>query len=85
MVSSGRVTKLNRPEMDATEQKKLLKVNDMYGGMFAWKLKGEDEVRDSGVPFSIVRPGAQTEEPKGAPLTFDQGDNLLVSYSGEMQ
>lgn len=35
-------------------------------------------LRESGVPYTIVRPCALTEEPAGAELIFDQGDNITV-------
>lgn len=41
-------------------------------------LQGEDLIRDSGIPYTIVRPCALTEEPAGADLIFDQGDNITV-------
>lgn len=37
-------------------------------------LQGEDVLRDSGVPYAVVRPTALTEEPAGAELVVDQGD-----------
>lgn len=40
--------------------------------------QGEDLVRESGIPYLIVRPCALTEEPAGADLIFDQGDNITV-------
>lgn len=40
--------------------------------------QGEDLVRESGIPYTIVRPCALTEEPAGADLIFDQGDNITV-------
>lgn len=40
--------------------------------------QGEDLIRESGVPYAIVRPCALTEEPAGADLIFDQGDNITV-------
>ena len=36
-------------------------------------------IRESGIPYTIVRPCALTEEPAGADLIFDQGDNITVS------
>lgn len=42
-------------------------------------LQGEDLIRESGIPYTIVRPCALTEEPAGADLIFDQGDNITVS------
>lgn len=41
--------------------------------------QGEDVIRSSGVPYTIIRPCALTEEPAGAELQFDQGDNITVS------
>jgi len=46
-------------------------------------LKGEDLIRESGVPYTIVRPCALTEEPAGADLIFDQGDNITGKISRE--
>ncbi len=40
--------------------------------------QGEDVVRESGVPFAVVRPTALTEEDAGAELQFDQGDTIKV-------
>jgi len=40
--------------------------------------QGEDLLRESGIPYLIVRPCALTEEPAGADLIFDQGDNITV-------
>lgn len=41
-------------------------------------VQGEDVVRQSGVPFAVVRPCALTEEPAGAELQLSQGDNIKV-------
>lgn len=35
-------------------------------------------IRESGIPYTIIRPCALTEEPAGADLIFDQGDNITV-------
>jgi len=35
-------------------------------------------IRESGIPYTIVRPCALTEELAGADLIFDQGDNITV-------
>ncbi|CAL8125546.1 unnamed protein product [Prunus armeniaca] len=40
--------------------------------------QGEDLIRESGIPYTIVRPCALTEELAGADLIFDQGDNITV-------
>lgn len=48
-------------------------------GIMCWMLlQGEDEVRQSGVPYAIVRPCALTEEPAGADLVISQGDTIKV-------
>ncbi|URE48806.1 Complex I intermediate-associated protein 30 (CIA30) [Musa troglodytarum] len=44
---------------------------------------GEDLLRESGIPCAIVRPCALTEEPAGADLIFDQGDNITGKISRE--
>ncbi|PKA51667.1 Uncharacterized protein AXF42_Ash003034 [Apostasia shenzhenica] len=44
---------------------------------------GEDVIRESGIPYSIIRPCALTEEPAGADLIFDQGDNITGKISRE--
>jgi hypothetical protein len=41
-------------------------------------LQGEDVVRESGVPFAVVRPTALTEEDAGAEVVVDQGDVVKV-------
>jgi len=46
--------------------------------------QGEDLLRESGIPYLIVRPCALTEEPAGADLIFDQGDNITVSWKQKM-
>jgi len=44
---------------------------------------GEDAIRASGIPFTIVRPCALTEEPRGAELVVDQGDTIKGKVSRE--
>lgn len=56
-------------------------MNEELGGIMTFKLYGEDVLRDSGVPYSIIRPVALTEEPGGAPLEFDQRDNIKGKIS----
>ncbi|VAH27038.1 unnamed protein product [Triticum turgidum subsp. durum] len=46
-------------------------------------IHGEDLIRESGVPYTIVRPCALTEEPAGADLIFEQGDNITGKISRE--
>lgn len=40
-------------------------LNQMFDNILMWKFKGEEALRNSGVPFTIVRPGSLTEEPGG--------------------
>lgn len=52
-------------------------LNRMYSNILTWKLKGEDALRASGVPYTIVRPGGLTEARGGEFLpTMMQGDDL---------
>eukprot|EP01023_Acetabularia_acetabulum_P013528 TRINITY_DN1650_c0_g1_i1.p1 TRINITY_DN1650_c0_g1~~TRINITY_DN1650_c0_g1_i1.p1 ORF type:complete len:587 (-),score=114.44 TRINITY_DN1650_c0_g1_i1:693-2453(-) len=74
LVSSAGVTRFNRPGIDVEQEPPAVRMNDMLGGILTYKLKGEDVIRESGVPYSIIRPCALTEEPAGAPLEVDQGD-----------
>ncbi|XP_058106735.1 protein HIGH CHLOROPHYLL FLUORESCENCE PHENOTYPE 173, chloroplastic-like [Magnolia sinica] len=40
-------------------------------------------MRESRIPYTIVRPCALTEEPAGADLIFDKGDNITGKISRE--
>ncbi|CAI7910792.1 unnamed protein product [Closterium sp. NIES-54] len=75
-VGSAGVTRPKRPGLDLSRQPPAVRMNDELGGILTWKLRGEDLVRASGLPFTVVRPCALTEEPVGAALLFDQGDNI---------
>ena len=44
--------------------------------LLTYKLFGEDEVRASGMPYTVVRPCALTEEPAGMPVELAQGDTI---------
>lgn len=47
------------------------------GNVMDWKLKGEDHLRLSGLPYTIVRPGGLLDrEPEQNLLVFRQGDSL---------
>jgi uncharacterized protein YbjT (DUF2867 family) len=47
------------------------------GNVMTWKLKGEDYLRASGVPYTVIRPGGLTDtEPYQHAIVFRQGDNL---------
>ncbi|MEW5307468.1 MAG: hypothetical protein WDW36_009863 [Sanguina aurantia] len=73
-LSSAGVTRPNRPGIDVNVEPPAVRMNDELGGILTYKLAGEDAVRESGIPFAVVRPCALTEEPLGAPLLMDQGD-----------
>lgn len=82
-LSSGGVTRPDRPGLDLSKQPPAVRMNKELGYILTYKLKGEDLVRESGIPFAIVRPCALTEEPAGAELQFDQGDNITGKISRE--
>jgi uncharacterized protein YbjT (DUF2867 family) len=81
MVSSAGVTRPGRPGIDVEQEPPAVKMNDALGGLLTYKLKAEDALRASGVPFAIVRPVALTEEPAGAELILDQGDTVRGKVS----
>jgi uncharacterized protein YbjT (DUF2867 family) len=50
-------------------------LNLLSGDALKWKAKGEDYLRASGMPYTIVRPGGLTDDPGGqAGLALQQGD-----------
>jgi len=50
-------------------------LNLLSGDALEWKARGEASLRESGVPYTIVRPGGLTDEPGGRTgLAFQQGD-----------
>ncbi|KAL8140272.1 hypothetical protein V2J09_006293 [Rumex salicifolius] len=77
-VSSAGVTRPERPGLDLSRQPPAVRLNKELDFILTYKLKGEDLIRDSGIPYTIIRPCALTEEPAGADLIFDQGDNITV-------
>lgn len=82
-VGSAGVTRPERPGLDLSKQPPAVRLNKELGSILTFKLKGEDLIRESGIPYSIVRPCALTEEPAGADLIFDQGDNITGKISRE--
>ncbi|KAJ3686370.1 hypothetical protein LUZ61_015534 [Rhynchospora tenuis] len=82
-VSSAGVTRPDRPGLDLSKQPPAVRLNKELGFILTYKLKGEDVIRESGIPYAIVRPCALTEEPAGADLVFDQGDNITGKVSRE--
>jgi len=50
-------------------------LNKMFDNVLKWKFKGEEAVRNSGVPYTIVRPGGLVNKPGGeTALDLQQGD-----------
>jgi uncharacterized protein YbjT (DUF2867 family) len=50
-------------------------LNKMFDNVLIWKFKGEEAVRASGVPYTIVRPGGLVDKPSNeAAITLEQGD-----------
>lgn len=69
LVSSISVTKPNHPL-------------NAFGKVLTWKLRGEEVLRASGVPYTIVRPGGLMDAPGGqSGLKFDQGDRITGTIS----
>jgi uncharacterized protein YbjT (DUF2867 family) len=55
-----------------------------FGQVLTWKLRGENYLRASGVPYTIVRPGGLQDTPGGQRgLIFDQGDRVQGMISRE--
>ncbi|KAK2438284.1 hypothetical protein P8452_34000 [Trifolium repens] len=82
-VGSAGVTRPERPGLDLSKQPPAVRLNKELDYILTFKLKGEDLIRESGIPYTIVRPCALTEEPAGADLIFDQGDNITGKISRE--
>lgn len=83
MISSAGVTRPGRPGINLEEEPPAVRMNDQLGGILTWKLRGEESVRESGIPYTIIRPCALTEEPGGQLLIFEQGDNIRGKVSRE--
>jgi len=83
MISSAGVTRPGRPGINLEEEPPAVRMNEQLGGILTWKLRGEEAVRQSGVPYTIIRPCALTEEPGGQALVFEQGDNIRGKVSRE--
>jgi uncharacterized protein YbjT (DUF2867 family) len=83
LVSSAGVTRPGRPGINLDEEPPAVRLNDQLGGILTWKLKGEDSLRASGIPYTIIRPCALTEELGGKELIFEQGDNIRGKISRE--
>jgi uncharacterized protein YbjT (DUF2867 family) len=52
-------------------------LNKMFGNILVWKLKGENALRASGIPYTVVRPGGLLDTAGGATgVKVFQGDDL---------
>ncbi|CBN79682.1 conserved unknown protein [Ectocarpus siliculosus] len=80
-LSSAGVTRPGRPDLDMDTEPPAVRMNEMLSHLLTYKLKGEDVIRDSGIPATIIRPCALTEEPAGAPMIVGQGDYLKGKIS----
>lgn len=57
-------------------------LNLLSGDALDWKLKGENYLRASGVPYTIVRPGGLTDKAGGTTgIRFQQGDEGMGSIT----
>lgn len=83
LVSSAGVTRPGRPGINLDKEPPAVRLNDQLGGILTWKLKGEDSLRASGIPYTIIRPCALTEEPGSKSLIVEQGDNIKGKISRE--
>jgi uncharacterized protein YbjT (DUF2867 family) len=55
---------------------------DLFGGLLSWRLAGEEVLRRSGLPYTVVRPGWLTDETAGAPgVQLRQGDRAAGSLT----
>jgi uncharacterized protein YbjT (DUF2867 family) len=65
LVSSRSVTQPDNP------------LNKMFGNVLVWKLKGEDALRASGIPYTVVRPGGLSNAAGGdKDVVLEQGDTV---------
>ena len=58
-------------------------LNKAFDNVMKWKLRGEDALRESGVPYTVVRPGGLVNTPGGNQVSFGQGDTLSGRISRE--
>jgi len=59
-------------------------LNKAFDNVLLWKFKGEEALRDSGVDYTIVRPGGLINTPGGKDaLVFAQGDSTAGRISRE--
>jgi uncharacterized protein YbjT (DUF2867 family) len=81
LISSAGVTRPGRPGINLDEEPPAVRLNDQLGGILTWKLRGEESLKASGIPYTIIRPCALTEAAGGKALIFEQGDNIKGKVS----
>ena len=81
LISSAGVTRPGRPGINLDEEPPAVRLNDQLGGILTWKLRGEESLKASGIPYTIIRPCALTESAGGQELIFEQGDNIRGKVS----
>ena len=60
------------------------RLNQIFDNILMWKLRGEDTVRESGIPYTVVRPGGLRDDPGGErAITLGQGDEISGAISRE--
>ncbi|CAL2274902.1 unnamed protein product [Prunus armeniaca] len=77
-VGSAGITRPDMPGLDLSKQPPVVCLNKHLDFILTFKLKGEDLIWESGIEYTVVRPCALPEEPAGADLIFNQGDNITV-------
>lgn len=82
-ISSAGVTRPGKPGLNLAEEPPAVRMNEQLGGILTWKLRGEEAIRSSGIPYTIIRPCALTEESGGQVLAFEQGDTIRGQVSRE--
>ncbi|AFY59699.1 CIA30 family protein [Synechococcus sp. PCC 6312] len=80
MVSSAGATRPGTPEA-ATDPRPIVRLSEQLGGILTWKFRGEELIRQSGIPYTIIRPTALTEATGQQPLIMSQGDTLAGKVS----
>ncbi len=59
-------------------------LNKVMDNVLLWKFKGEEVLRNAGVPYTIVRPGGLVNKPGGSEaLVFAQGDTTAGRINRE--
>uniref|UniRef100_A0A7S2SQ64 NAD(P)-binding domain-containing protein n=1 Tax=Rhizochromulina marina TaxID=1034831 RepID=A0A7S2SQ64_9STRA len=76
-VSSSGVTRPKDPTVDLGAEPPVVRMNDVLGGVLSWKFEAEHVIRESGLPYSIVRPCALVNGAPGDSVVVDQGDVLV--------